>query len=344
MSRNYLAATHGFAAAVAVALLAPAGAGAQAYKAPRTVDGQPDLQGVWDFRTITPMERPASLGNKEFFANDEEVAAWERAEKYRLDQDKIDPETGGLTKQNVGGGGVGVAPYNEFWFDRGDKVVGTRRTSLIVDPPDGRLPAMTPEGQKRADARAQDRLDTNLGHPHADSWEDRPLQERCLVGLNAGPPMTPGAYNNNVQVFQTPDYVAILTEMVHDARIVPLDGRPHGNVRRWNGNSRAHWEGDTLVVDTINFKRETSLPNSSANLHLVERFTRTGPDTLEYRFTVEDPSMWTRPWTAIVPMKKSSDPIYEYACHEGNYAMASILAGARLAEKTAAEAAKTGAK
>jgi hypothetical protein len=339
MSRIYLAAMHGFAATLAVALLAPVAAGAQAYKAPRTADGQPDLQGVWDFRTITPMERPVSLGNKEFFASDAEAAAWEKEENQRQDRDKIDPETGGLQYPKGG-----VVPYNEFWYDRGDKVVGTKRTSLIVDPPNGRLPPMTSEGRIKADARAHEQMETQLGRPHADSWEDRPLQERCIVGLNAGPPMTPGAYNNNVQVFQSPDTVAILNEMVHDARIIPLDGRPHGNVRQWKGDSRARWEGDTLVVDTVNFKRETSLPNSSANLHLVERFTRTGPDTLEYQFTVDDPSMWTRPWTAVVQMKKTSDPIYEYACHEGNYAMAGILGGARLAEKTAAEAAKKVAK
>jgi len=156
--------------------------------------------------------------------------------------------------------------------------------------------------------------------------------------------MHPGAYNNNFQLFQTPQYVVILNEMVHDARIVPLDGRPHGHLRQWKGDSRGHWEGNTLVVDTINFKRETSLPNSSANIHLVERFTRTDANTLLYEFTVEDPTMWTRPWTAVVPMRKSEDLVYEYACHEGNYAMASILAGARAAEKAAEEAAKKGSK
>jgi hypothetical protein len=203
---------------------------------------------------------------------------------------------------------------------------------------------MTPDGKKRADLRAAGQRETQLGRPHADSWEDRPLQERCIVGLNAGPPMHPGAYNNDFQLFQTPQYVVILNEMVHDARIIPLDGRPHGHIRQWKGDSRGHWEGNTLVVDTINFKRETSLPNSGANTHLIERFTRTDANTLLYEFTVEDPTMWTRPWTAVVPMRKSDDPIYEYACHEGNYAMASILAGARAAEKAAEEAAKKGSK
>jgi hypothetical protein len=330
--------------AIAVALLAPAPVAAQtaspaaratvaakAWTPPRTADGRPDLQGVWDFRTITPMERPVALGTKEFLT-DEEAANFEKDENQRQNRDLIDPEQGGLMYPPGG-----VVPYNEFWYDRGNKVVGSKRTSLIVDPPNGRLPAFTPEGQKRAKLRTDEQRETQLGHPVADTWEDRPLQERCIMGLNAGPPMTPGAYNNNFQLFQTPQYVVILTEMVHDARIVPLDGRPHGNIRQWKGDSRGHWEGDTLVVDTTNFKRETSLPGSSANTHLTERFTRTAPDTLLYEFTVDDPTTWTRPWTAAVPMSKTEEPIYEYACHEGNYAMASILAGARAAEKKAAE-------
>ena len=162
------------------------------------------------------------------------------------------------------------------------------------------------------------------------------------MGLNAGPPVVPGAYNNDVQLLQTPGYVVILNEMVHSARIVPLDGRPHGSIRQWRGDSVGHWEGNTLVVDTTNFRRETSLPGSSANTHLIERFTRTDANTLLYEFTVDDRTMWTRPWTAVVPMTKSDDPIYEYACHEGNYAMSGILAGARAADKAAAEAGKSG--
>jgi hypothetical protein len=324
--------------AIAVAWLAPVPVLGQTWTAPRTADGQPDLQGVWDFRTITPMERPVALGTKEFFT-DEEAATFEKEENRRQDRDKIDPEAGGLMYPPGG-----VVPYNEFWYDRGNKVVGTKRTSLIVDPPNGRLPPMTAEGKKRADLRATEARETQLGRPHADSYEDRPLQERCIMGLNAGPPMHPGAYNNNFQLFQNPQYVVILTEMVHDARISPLDGRPHGHLRQWKGDSRGHWEGNTLVVDTINFKRETSLPNSGANVHLVERFTRTADNTLVYEFTVDDPTMWTKPWTAVVPMRRIDDPIYEYACHEGNYAMASILAGARAAEKAAEEAAKKALK
>jgi hypothetical protein len=345
MKYRFLASASVVAACVAAGSLLPIAAAGQSTTAPdskwtlpRTVDGQPDLQGVWDYRTITPLERPKELGTKEFFT-EEEAARFESEENQRQNRDLIDPEQGGL---NYPPGGV--IPYNEFWYDRGDKVVGTRRTSLIVDPPDGRLPPWTAEGQKLADQRAVERRDDQLGRPHADSWEDRPLQERCITGLNAGPPMTPGAYNNNVQVLQTPGYVVLLNEMVHAARIVPLDGRPHGNIRQWKGDSRGRWEGNTLVVETINFKRETNVPGSSANTRLTERFTRTGPNTLVYEFTVNDPTMWTKPWTAIVPMASSADPVYEYACHEANYAMTGILAGARAAEKAAAAAAKKGAK
>jgi len=304
---------------------------AQNWTAPRTADGHADLQGVWDYRTITPLERPVALGTKAFFTA-QEAARFEQDENQRQNRDLIDPEQGGL---NYPAGGV--VPYNEFWYDRGNKL-GSRRTSLIIDPPDGRLPPWTPEGKRLAGLREERARDDQLGHPHADSWEDRPLQERCILGLNAGPPMTPGAYNNNFQIVQTPGYVVIVNEMVHSARIVPLDGRPHGTIRQWKGDSVGHWEGDTLVVDTINFKRETNVPGTSANTHLIERFTRKGPDALEYRFTVDDPTIWTRPWTAVVPAVKSEEPIYEYACHEGNHAMAGILAGARAAEKAAQDA------
>jgi hypothetical protein len=332
MRNRFVASASAVAAAITIGLVMPlsaSGQGASAWTPPRTADGQPDLQGVWDYRTITPLERPRELGTKEFFTA-EEAQKFEQDENRRQNRDLIDPEVGGL---NYPAGGV--IPYNEFWYDRGDQLAG-RRTSLIVDPPDGRLPAWTPEGQKMADERAAARRDDQLGRPKADSWEDRPLQERCILGLNAGPPMTPGAYNNNVQLLQTPGYVVILNEMVHSARIVPLDGRPHSGIRQWKGESRGRWEGDTLVVDTINFKRETNVPGTSANTRLTERFTRTGPSTLLYEFTVDDPTMWTRPWKAVVPMVSTDVPVYEYACHEANYAMAGILAGAREAEKAAA--------
>src|SRR5580765_4111641 len=225
MRNRFPASTCAAAVLVASALLTPTNAAPQAQSAPapapwtvpRTPDGRPDLQGVWDYRTIAPLERPVELGTKEFFTA-EEAAAFESNENQRQNRDLIDPERGGL---NYPPGGV--VPYNEFWYDRGDKL-GSRRTSLIVDPPNGRLPAWTAEGQRLADLRAAAQRDDQLGHPHADSWEDRPLQERCIVGLNAGPPMTPGAYNYNFQLLQTPGYVVILDEMVHSARVVPMDG------------------------------------------------------------------------------------------------------------------------
>ena len=305
---------------------------------PRTPDGQPDLGGVWDYRTITPLQRPKNLGTKAFFT-DEEAAKFEKEENRRQNRDLVDPKLG--NSQYPAGT---VVPYNEFWYDRGNKIAGAKRTSLIVDPPDGRLPPWTSEGQKKADIRAAAQRNDQLGHPLADSWEDRSLQERCIVGLNAGPPMIPGAYNNNVQLIQSSRYVVILNEMIHSARIVPLDGRPHGTIPQWRGDSRGHWEGNTLVVDTTNFKRETSLEGSSANMHLVERFTRVDADTLLYEFTVDDPTMWTKPWTAVIPMSKSDKPILEYACHEGNYALMGILAGARAEEYATEESGKKASK
>ncbi|HEY6340362.1 MAG TPA: hypothetical protein VIY49_02625 [Bryobacteraceae bacterium] len=320
-------------------LFCTAAFGQNSYNPPRTSDGRPDLQGVWDFRTITPLERSKELGTKAFFTA-EEAAKYEQEENRRQNRDLVDPRQGGSLYPPGG-----VVPYNEFWYDRGDKIVGTKRTSLVVDPPDGRLPPRTPEGQKKAEARAIALRNDQLGQPLADSWEDRPLQERCLMGFNAGPPMIPGAYNNNVQLLQAAGQVVILNEMVHSARVIPLDagprGRldavPHGTIRQWSGDSRGYWEGNTLVVDTVNFKRETSLEGSSANTHVIERFTRTGENTLLYEFTVDDPSTWTRPWSAVIPMSKGEGPILEYACHEGNYAMEGILAGARKREAQAAK-------
>lgn len=344
MKRRYLAAGRVLAAGAVAVSFAPiplAGqepaatttttARSEAWTPPRTPDGQSDLQGVWDYRTITPMERPAALGNKQFFTA-EEAARFEEQENRRQNRDLIDPKKGGA--QYPPGG---VVPYNEFWYDRGNKISGSRRTSLIIDPPDGRLPPRTPDGQKRAEARAAAGRDDQAGRARADSYEDRSLTDRCILGFNAGPPMTPGAYNNNMQIVQTPGYVLIVTEMVHDARIVPLSGRSPATIPQWLGNSRGRWEGDTLVVETKNFLRGTSLDGSTSNMRLVERFTRVDPATLLYEFTVEDPSTWTRPWTAQIPMTRSDERIYEYACHEGNYAIPNILAGARAAEKEAAQ-------
>jgi hypothetical protein len=231
--------------------------------------------------------------------------------------------------------------YNDFWVDWGRKVVGTKRTSLVKDPPDGKMPSLTPEAEQRQAARAEATRSPATGP------EDRSLSERCILGFNAGPPIVTGPYNNNLQLFQTHDHVVILNEMVHNARIVLLDGRQHigQTVRQWSGDSRGRWQGDTLVVETTNFRNDgtgniTIRISNDANLHLIERFTRVGADTLLYEFTVNDPTTWTRPWTAEILMTKSNNHIYEYACHEGNYAMRGILAGARAEEKAAEDGAK----
>jgi hypothetical protein len=289
---------------------------------PRTPWGHPDLQGVWDFRSITPLQRPDNQADKAFLT-DEEAVSLEREAVARNERLDLQP-----AQRTTVGGDVGA--YNNFWMDRGTTTVGSRRTSLIVDPPDGRIPALTPEAQKRADARAVYRRE----HP-ADSWEDRSLADRCL--FTTGLPILPSAYNNNVQVFQTPDHVVIQAEMTHTVRIFPLGDRPRGTIRQWVGTSRARWEGDTLVVETTNFHPQAGIRGSTPNARLVERFRRLGANTLEYAFTVEDPETWTRPWTAQVELTKSDQPLYEYACHEGNYATAGILGGARAEEKAAAE-------
>jgi hypothetical protein len=289
----------------------------------KTPDGQPDLQGVWSFATLTPLERPAELAGKATLTKEE---AAEYA-KRRIERDNRDSRAGGNLAD------VSRA-YNESWYDFG--TTASNQTSLIVDPPDGKLPAMTAEGQKRAAARAA------VMARVAEGPEDRPLWERCILGFNSGPPMMPSGYNNNVQILQTKNTVAILNEMVHSARIVPIDGRPHGTTRQWLGDSRGHWEGNTLVVDTINFTDNGTgtiglRVATDENYHLVERFTRRDDNTLTYEFTMTDPTIWTKPWTVSVPMTKSKQAMYEYACHEGNYGMMGILSGARADEKAAAD-------
>jgi hypothetical protein len=289
---------------------------------PRTPDGHPDLQGIWDFRSATALERPARFAGREFMTPDEVIAY----EQEALEREDGRPPDDGRTELSV---------HAVWWLDYGKRVVGTRRTSLIVDPPDGKIPPLTPEGQKRsAERRAAAKT-----HGPADSYEDRSLQERCITrGL---PEVTlPGPYNNNMQIVQTPGYVMIFTEMIHDARVVPMDGRPHNspNLRSWMGDSRGRWEGNTLVVDTTNFTDRTNFRGAGANLHLVERFTRVDADTIEYQFTLDDPTTWTRPWTVAYPIVKTEGPIYEFACHEGNYGLRGILSGARYEEKVAEEA------
>ena len=309
---------------LAVAAVVIGSAPAAGQEAPRTPWGAPDLQGVWDFRTLTPMERPEELEAKDVYT-EEEAAAFEArrlAEFAAMDEEEPADIVGN---------------YNQFWFDRGDTVVQTNRTSLVTDPADGRIPALTGAAEARAAALAKAREGTGRHEPTPGGFvEDlgsNGLQLRCIMGFNSGPPMTPSAYNNNMQVFQTEDHVVLFTEMVHDARIVPLDGRAQlpADLRQWSGSSRAHWDGDTLVVETTNFLRETGFMRggSTGNLHLTERLTRVGPNTLLYDVTVNDPTTWTRPWSFVVPMQKNPDPLYEYACHEGNYGLYNILAGAR---------------
>ena len=280
----------------------------------------PDLEGVWSFATLTPFERPTEFGDKAFITR-EEAEAWVRQTVERNNRDRRD-----------GGAEVDLGrAYNDYWFDRGSalaSVNGQIRTSLVTDPADGRLPPLSPEARARTAARAADVRE----HP-ADGPENRSLAERCLA-FNAGPPMVPGPYNNYVQIFQMPGYVIIANEMIHDARIIPLDGRPHvaAGVRSWQGDSRGRWEGDTLVIDTTNFNGKTSFRGADEQLHLVERFKRVDANTLLYEFTVDNPSAFTRPWSAAVPMTKSDDRIFEYACHEGNHALVNILRGARYQE------------
>ena len=326
MSHRFLASMSAVAVVVAVVSLGAVPAVAQT-AAPRTAWGQPDLQGIWDFRTITPLQRPDGLAGREFLTEEEAANLEEEAVDRN---ERLWKETPGRTEV---GGNVGT--YNNFWFDRGTRTIGTRRTSLIVDPPNGKIPPLTPDGQKRADARREYRRE----HP-ADSWVDRSVAERCILGFNAGPPITPGGYNQNVQVFQTPEHVVLVTEMVHTARIVPLDGRPPlgQDIRQWSGDSRGHWEGDTLVVETTNFTDKTRWRGSTEHMWLVERFSRVDAGTLLYEFTVTDPETWTSSWTASIPMRRTDVPMYEYACHEGNYGIEGILAGHRADEK-AAEAA-----
>ena len=322
---------------VAGAVLCPMVSAAQS-TAPRTPWGQPDLRGIWDFRSLTPLQRPEDLGDQ-VFLTEEEAATIEREtadrEEYLLHRSAIRTEAGGNVDRAAEGdlpeGTFVNGSYGDHWLDRGTTTIGTRRTSLIVDPPDGRIPPLTPEAKTRREARSAYRRE----HP-ADSWEDRGLNDRCM--FTHGLPMVPGAYNNNVHVFQTPDHVAIVIEMTHTLRVVPLDGRPHGDIRQFAGDSRGHWEGDTLVVETMHFNRLTGVRGSTPNARLVERFTRSGPNDIEYRFTVEDPDTWTQPWTAEVQLTKNDEPLYEYACHEGNYSMEGILAGARADEKAAAQA------
>jgi len=294
---------------------------AKAWTVPRTADGQPDLRGDWSNASLTPFERPAEFAGKEFFTA-EEAATFTKTMLDRSNRDR----RGATPQEDVGGA------YNEAWFERGTKVAPNLRTSIVVDPADGKVPPLTPAAREAAAARAAGQR----GLP--DGPEDFPLPVRCVLWPTAGPPMVPGPYNNNYRIVQTRDYVAIDVEMIHDVRIIPVDGRPHisSAIRQWMGDSTGHWEGDTLVVDTTNFTDKTHFRGSDQNLHVIERFTRTGADTLQYRFTIDDPTAFTKPWTGEIAMGRAPGPLYEYACHEGNYSLANMLGAARTQEKAEA--------
>jgi hypothetical protein len=281
-------------------------------RVPRTPDGKPDLQGTWDFAQLTPFERPSALAGKSAFSDEE-------AEEFA--QQRI--ETGNKDDRSGGAAADVERAYNDFWWDFGKRVA--KQTSLVVDPPSGRVPPTTPGAQARAAAR----------RGKYDNPEERPLAERCVLGFNSGPPMIPSAYNNNMQFVQTHNTVLILNEMIHSARIVALNGRPHPpeHIRSLTGDSIGHWEGDTLVVDTTNFSQEAGFRGASKDLHLLERFSLSDANTLRYEFTVDDPATWTAKWSASIPMARSAELIYEYACHENNYGMEGVLKGARFEDQ-----------
>jgi len=321
MPRNIRLALVVAVAFAGTSLAAQSMASRKGWTPPKTPDGQPDLQAIWTNATITPFERPADLRDKAFLT-EAEAAAIERQASTRRDEE-APPRPGD------------VGNYNQFWFDSGEHVVTTRRTSLVIDPPDGRVP-LRPEAEAARDYNsARER----------DSPEFMSVWDRCITrGAPAG--MFPAGYNNAYQIVQSKNYVVIHYEMIHEARIIPIDGRPHlpANVRLWNGDPRGRWEGNTLVVDTTNYNNKGWISTSAAggrikgvpqteSLHVVERFTPIDANTIDYEATIDDPKMFTRPWTVSVPLHR--DPtyrIYEYACHEGNYAVGNILRGARAAE------------
>ncbi len=294
----------------------------------RTPDGHSDLQGIWTNSTMTLLERPIGLG-KSTTLNEDEASKFEAFIKKDRSSDRHD----GLAEVDVG------RAYNELFFDRGSalaRIGGGIRTSIIVDPPDGHLPPFTPQAWRRlADAN-----DYAKKHP-ADRAQDRSLAERCLLWA-AEPPMLPAPYNSTYQIIQTPTYVMIVIEMMHDVRVIPLDGRPHlpPNVRQWMGDSRGHWEGATLVVDTTNFGNKASLEGSDQDLHVTERFTRVDANTILYNFTIDDPTTFLTPWTGELPFVATPGPVYEYACHEDNRALVNILRGARAEEERQEEQVK----
>ena len=324
------------AAAVALPPAAAAGQDRQAARGgetPRTPWGDPDLQGIWEYWTFTPLERPDGLTGRDVLTDEEAAEVARRSKQAALDRDREGPAAGDT-------GAYG----QEVWTER-SRATALTQPALIVDPPDGRIPALTPSEQRRvAEHRAAGGRPVRLraGGVGTDGPEDRGLAERCIVGFSTGPPLLPAGYNNNLQVLQAPGHVALVVEMIHDVRVIPLDGRPHlpPRMRQWLGDSRGWWDGDTLVVETTGFTNKvasfstTSISwGTGGSLRLVERFTRVDDGTLQYEFTVENPAIFTRPFTARFPMNRSDLPLYEYACHEGNYGLHNILLGARAEDR-----------
>jgi len=304
---------------------AKADPGAKAWTPLRTPDGQPDLQGFWTNATYTPLERPKNV-TKEFYTPEEAA----EAEKRAADRESEQTVPGTIPDVHY--------DFTQFGLDRSQSPYARNlRTSLIVDPPDGKLPPLTAEGQKRAAERAE--AATRIGR--WDAAQTNELDDRCIIMAGAGPPMLATGYNSNYQIVQAPGYVMILVEMIHDARIIPLDERPHppSNIRQWMGISRGRWEGNTLVVETANLNGKNPFRGASENMRVTERFTRVDADTILYTFTVEDDTTWVRPWTGELSMRKTQGPLFEHACHEGNYGLYNTLVGARAEEKRAAEAA-----
>ena len=279
-------------------------------KIARAADGHPDLQGTWDFAQLTPFERPNNLAGKSSFASDDEA---EEFAQSRIENNNKDRRDGGAAADVE-------RAYNDFWWDFGKRVA--KQTSLVIDPPDGRVPPLTAAAQARVG---------NRGPARYDNVEERPLAERCILGFNSGPPMIPSAYNNNMQLVQTRDYVMIHNEMIHSARVVDLRRQAHlaKDVRLLTGDSIGHWEGDTLIVVTTNFQQEGAFRGATTNMHLIERFSLDDANTLRYQFTVEDLATWTKPWTASIPMARTDDQMFEYACHEANYGLENVLKGGR---------------
>jgi hypothetical protein len=352
MNYRFLASLGAVALAITIAavLLAPSPAAAQTQRAaaapppaarpaaaakpwtvPRTPDGQPDLQGYWTNNSYTPLERPNGV-TKEFYTEQE----LKEAEKKAAEREE---------EQTVPGTTADVHyDFTQFGLDRSQtRLTHNLRTSVIVDPPNGKLPPYTSTAQKRIADRAAERKKQGGQY---DQVQNLPLGTRCVYA-NAGPPMLPPGYNPAYQIIQGPGYVTIVIEMLHEVRVIPLDGRPHApaSVRSWLGDSRGHWEGDTLVVETTNFNDKVAFRNASENMKVVERFTRVNDDTIRYEFTVDDPSTWEKPWKGELPFVKINGPVFEHACHEGNYGVANTLAAVRLEEKRAAEeAAKKGGR